>query len=797
MPDDEAYEVVRAEQAPAAQEETYPAVPSDAAFVDAVTIEQPQDDLTAGASWVGLGLRGLAYVLAIIGCIVLVSADFRYETAQLRQGLPFLIGGLLVWLAAEGLTVRNQQDHDFKMIDAPVALHVKPAPATRDEFYTMLFIRLSLGVLAFILAYIAWIDTAARDGEINQFRPLGLWAWLTSILAITLAFVPTSWNPAVIIAKLRRRTAGLRFGWTAAALMVIVLVGAYFRLHNLDAVPPEMTSDHIEKILDSQRVAEGARDVFFANNGGREPLQMYAMALLSRLPGLGMNFTTLKLLAVIEGLVTLPVLWWMGREVMGEERRGLGNIVGLSLAALVAVSYWHVTITRLALRIVLMPLVTALLMIFLSRGMRENRRGDFVLTGLILGFGFYTYQAARMLPLVVVAGVLLAIVFYIQRRREVLKYLLHLGVVILISFIMFVPMLRYSFDYPDQFWMRTSGRLFGDDVIIEVRENGDRIPRDPTVQERLDAFNANLPVLANNIRNALLMFHWKGDVAWINGLPNHPAFDPLTGALLIVGLGAWLALMLRRPDPVFVLVPLIVLIMILPSALSIAAPLENPSATRTSGSLPPVYLLAALPLAMVIVMLRRVISVRGLRLAVPVLLAMVIVSGAFAINSQTYFDRYRESYVRSWASHSVPGDLLRAFATGEGRYGNAFIVGYEYWLDHRIVGIEAGVLDWSNAVADPNNRKTGIGAVPDFLNDAWRCPINAAYALDPERPLLIFFKGQDEEARSLLTSWFPDGVLTEIGVEREGDDFYTYRVPAPGAEQFAAWLEDYARNPRC
>ena len=165
-----------------------------------------------------------------------------------------------------------------------------------------------------------------------------------------------------------------------------------------------MTSDHVEMLLDAQRVLDGNTQVFFPNNGGREPLHMYLMALLSLVPGLGMDFTTLKLLTALEGIITLPILWWMGRELVGRESPKLGNTVGLILALLVAVSHWHVALSRLALRIALTPPITAVILVYLARGMRFNRRDDWLKAGLALGAGLYMYQAVRMLPVVIIAG---------------------------------------------------------------------------------------------------------------------------------------------------------------------------------------------------------------------------------------------------------------------------------------------------------------------------------------------------------------------------------------------------------
>ena len=158
-------------------------------------------------------------------------------------------------------------------------------------------------------------------------------------------------------------------------------IGTYFRLVDLSSTPPEMTSDHVEKLLDVNRVLHGETNVFFANNHGRDAIQFYALALMSYIPGLDLNFTLLKLLTMLEGLITLPVLWWMGREVIGKDEPRLGNAVGLTMAALVAVSYWHEMLSRLGLRIVLTPLFIALVIIFLARAVRYNRRSDFIYAG--------------------------------------------------------------------------------------------------------------------------------------------------------------------------------------------------------------------------------------------------------------------------------------------------------------------------------------------------------------------------------------------------------------------------------
>ncbi|HEX2907150.1 MAG TPA: glycosyltransferase family 39 protein, partial [Phototrophicaceae bacterium] len=573
------------------------------------------------------------------------------------------------------------------------------------------------------------------------------------------------------------------------ALLVILVIGAFFRVNELSRIPPEMTSDHKEKLLDAQRVLDGNLQVFFPNNGGREPFQMYAMALLSQVPGLGVDFTTLKLLSAIEGVMTLVVLWWMGREVIGRENARLGNLVGLILAALVAVSYWHVALSRIGLRIVLTPLVAALLIIYLGRALRDNRRGDFILAGLVLGFGLYTYQAVRMLPVVVVLGVLLAVVFKARTWLERRRYGLHLGVLVVISVVVFVPLLTFSAQYPEFFWMRTSGRLLGDAVISERDESGELILRNATLSERFSAFQENLPVLMSNLRNALLMYNWKGDVLWFSAVPNTPAMDIFTGTLLVAGLAAWLARMFRRRDVVDWLLPLMLLVMLLPSAFSIAYPIENPSATRTSGTLPEAYLFAALPLALLVLGAQQWLRGQRGRLAGVVLIGGVLL-GAGNANYKAYFDQYYAAYLNSSpAPYTEAGAFLRGFADSGGGFGNAFMLSYKYWWDHQLVGMVAGVMDWPGGIVDPDGDagpQAAADGVPNFLYQASQ--LTGPYRFDPEKDLLFFYSPLDVVSEKRLQELFPTGYSQVITTYKPRGDFKIFRVPRLGTQAFIDFI---------
>ncbi|MBN1200703.1 MAG: hypothetical protein JXJ20_02490 [Anaerolineae bacterium] len=717
--------------------------------------------------------------------------------------------------------------------------------------------RLFLMPVALVLSALAYSLNVTRSpqDEITDvvFTTGGFFAWVLSIgLWITVLAVDVRGLPGRLralrawlrLAAWRERLRAFQGWWTLAALTAIIVLGAFFRLADLESTPPEMTSDHIEKLLDALRVSDGYRGVFFPNNGGREGFQMYVVAFFADTLRVGFNFKALKLASIVEGVITLPALWWMARQVFGtdtDKDRRLGNWVGLALAGLVAVSSWHVMLSRLALRIVLTPLTTALVIGFLARVMRHNRMRDYVALGAILGAGAYFYQANRMLPIPVVIGIGLALLGRVRAPRDLLKLageviglaalaltplaaywyigqvleqstyanvrelgerlasftplavmlwfcvlalilrasgkqgvLLYGGgllALVVVALAVYIPLYHYSELFPEHFWDRTRGRIFGEEAFEG---------RDPSLGEQIDLFWDRRDVFVDNYGDALRMFHWEGDGAWINNAHARPALDGISGGLVILGILLWGVRGFRRQDPVIWLLPLVVLVMLLPSAMTLAYTIENPSFTRASGTLPVVFLLAALPLGMVGYYLAR-LPLRIWRVPVGLIAALAVLGGTLAAaigpNWDNYFTDYRLSYSSSWKPYREIVKPLRTFAEGEGSYGNAFMVAYTHWLDHRILGTMAGDIRWPN----------GLVSRDDVLYAIHRNE-GTPYQYDPSRPLFFMYHPSDTATERYLADMFPGGTTetyeytweTESGWSQ--GQYYIYRVQAGAVE---------------
>lgn len=687
-------------------------------------------------------------------------------------------------------------EEDFAPTLAPVTLSRSPLRRVFGwvERYAP---SLSLLPLALLMSYLAFSRNVATnpEGEVTGviFTTFGFVMWVGAMASWFVIFT-VDFNQLYMRAARREwprwNWPQVQFRWVHILLLVVVLVGGYFRLHRLEDVPPDMTSDHIEKLIDAVKVDNGIYAVFFENNGGREAFQMYTVAVIADWFDVGFNFNALKYATVIEGMLAIILSYWVTKELVGRQtpdRDRLGTWVGLGTAILMAMSSWHVMLSRLGLRIVLTPLTVLLVSFFLVRGVRYNRRVDFALLGLILGLGTYFYQANRMLPILVVAAVVLAIVFNSRLRFSVMwRYGFNLAVAGIIAIAAYLPMYRYSEEFPQEFWRRSYGRIFGEQYFSCVGEDGRADFCRPSIAEMIDAMAlerygpdgdlTGWQAFAHNYEDALITYVYEGDGQWITNANGYPALDARTAGLYVLGAVLWLVLMVRYRDVGLAIAPVGIIVLILPSALAIAPGLdENPSYTRLSGTAPFVFMLAALPLGLLMSQAMRIGRHAAAYGAVTIGLISLLLINIGERNYDVYFEDYRAGYELSWRPYSDIASPLQEFANNNGSFGNAFYVHYEHWLDHRILGSVAGDLTWPNGLLEAED-------VFAFMLSNQDTP----YAYNPQQPLLFYVHTQDTEDIEWLQRTFPDGRLREVTVP--GDtDFLVYEAP-PGLNWMSVTL---------
>lgn len=407
--------------------------------------------------------------------------------------------------------------------------------------------------------------------------------------------------------------------WPRLLLLAVILLAAGLRLWHLPGLPPGLYFDEAFNGLDARRLLEtgGLPPLFFSANSGREPLYIYWQALFVWL--LGPKAYALRLASAFAGIVTIPVFYSVNLRIL---RLLLGADTSAAQArcrwlALIgcgalAVSFWHLSLSRLGFRAVLLPPISALALAAFAEAWATGRPAKFRRAGLWLALALYTYTAARVLPATVLAFVagegLLWLLSSQLRRRQVPPWpgrLRGLGWMAAVGLLCALPLLLTLLGNPALLSNRTE-----DLSLFSARTPG-------------TADSTGLDGLLANSRAVAGSFFTRGDGNLRHNLPGRPFNDPLQALLFLLGAG-WLLLALRRPTARLALLWLGG--MSLPTVLSI----EAPHSLRAVGMLPPLAICYALGAQGLL---------RGRRMGAGLLLGLVLlISGGWTVRD--YFGRW-------------------------------------------------------------------------------------------------------------------------------------------------------------
>jgi hypothetical protein len=575
------------------------------------------------------------------------------------------------------------------------------------------------------------ISFLAFSGNLFTFVNLFIWFWTIFflILAVWLVKQPRKtfnewWENG------KQKFSSIHISpWTLLIVLAFVVI-LFFRYYQLNQVPGEMWSDHAEKLLDIGDVLNGKYSIFFTRNTGREFDQFYLCAAIALIFGTGLTFLTLKLGTVFMGIVTLPFVYKLGKEV--------GNKwVGLFALILAGVAYWPNVISRVALRYTLYPAFTAPTLYFLIRGIRRQNRNDFIWSGIFLGFGLSGYSAMRIVPFVVVFAVLLYLI-HSQSRGKRSQTMIALVLLAVTSLVIFLPTLRYFTQDPEGFAARALSRVGSSEQPLPG----------PALQ-----------IFAENFWKAWIMPFYDNGSIWVHSIPGRPALDLVSAALFFLGLILIIVRYIKQRSWVDLFLFLSVPLLMLPSILSLAFPGENPSLNRTGGALVPIFVIAAIGMEGVLANIKRGFNSRfGTIFAVTLGLGLIIWTSAN--NYDLVFNQYANQFMAGAWNTSDIGQVIRGFADSVGTPDTAFVVPYPYWVDTRLVGINAGY------------------PFKDYA--LWPDDFASTQEIHSAKLFIVF--NQDEDDLKKLEAMYPNSTQTSFHSPYQGKDFYILSVPADTAQ---------------
>ncbi len=208
----------------------------------------------------------------------------------------------------------------------------------------------------------------------------------------------------------------------------------------------------------------------------------------------------IRIVSAIVGILTVIGLYLLTKQLLNWQIAALSSY-------LMAISFWHVNISRSGSYAIIAPMLLVWGIFFLWHGLSNNKLHDFAISGIFWGLGFYTYSRFSVMPLVLMLTLLtywhsvkkdFGHEKYLHARNQIIRGLsLFLTIAILIS----LP-IGYSF------WKNPSD-FVGHGYRVEI--------------------------LAKNIVQTLKIFNFAGDNNWQYNMPSQPLLLWPIGILFILG----------------------------------------------------------------------------------------------------------------------------------------------------------------------------------------------------------------------------------------------------------------------
>jgi hypothetical protein len=306
-----------------------------------------------------------------------------------------------------------------------------------------------------------------------------------------------------------------RYGW----LLLILLLAAVLRFHDLAGIPPGLTHDEADHGLTAWQIAnDGLREIYFTIGYGREPLYDYAMAAVMSF--LGPSILAGRLVSAFASLILIAAM-------MAWVSQAFNRSTALMTGAGLAFGFWPVMSGRQALRSILLPtlFVLAVLVFWLAfrnvisatgptkktrfwRGF--HRLLPFIAAGIFLGLTFYTYIPARALWIIFPALLL----YWLFKQRDFVPVMWwRIGVMLLVMFFIAAPLLLHLLANPA--------------AETRIRQLAEPL---------YAAQEGDWELLTGQAWDSLRLFFVEGDPTWRYNIAGRPFLTPLFGILFILGL---------------------------------------------------------------------------------------------------------------------------------------------------------------------------------------------------------------------------------------------------------------------
>ena len=436
-------------------------------------------------------------------------------------------------------------------------------------------------------------------------------------------------------------------------LLIIIAVAAFFRLWQLNTIPPGLYPDEAINGNDALSSLQNHNfKVFYPENNGREGFFIWLIALSFWL--FKPSIWAFRIVPSLLGILTVFGLYLLTKELFSYYRQNRSRCIALLASFFLAISFWHINFSRIGFRAILVPFSLVFGFYFLFKGFRLKKYYNLIISGLFLGLGFYSYIAYRfvvLLLMIALAG------WWLIYKNEKLKkrFLLSTFYLLLSTFIIALPIGIYFLLNPAQFFGRAAG--------VSILSQGNPI------------YNLGKSLILH-----LGMFNFHGDGNWRHNFSGSPELLWPVGILFLIGfilLIKNLIISLKNKNYSLLLSSSFLLswffIMLLPGVLSYEG---IPHSLRVLGVVPVVYIFSALAAYWLYEKIKISFKTKYLRIGLYACLSILLLSIAIAQFDKYFFQwakkpetesAFAKNYVKIGKYlNSLPGNIQKYVVVNQG-----------------------------------------------------------------------------------------------------------------------------------
>ena len=215
-------------------------------------------------------------------------------------------------------------------------------------------------------------------------------------------------------------------------LFFIVIASFILRYYKVAEIPPSLNWDEVSIAYNSYSILKTGKDEwrqvlpvhFKAYGEYKLPAQIYAS-----IPGVaifGLNELGVRITPVLYGTLTVLVMFFLGRALFESE------LVGLISAFLLAISPWHIQLTRASFESSFATFWIVLAIWFLVKGFSKKKW--FVFSMIPFGISVFTYNSARIFT------PLFLLTIFLIYRQNLIKFRKILLVCLVVFTIIVLPL---------------------------------------------------------------------------------------------------------------------------------------------------------------------------------------------------------------------------------------------------------------------------------------------------------------------------------------------------------------------